>query len=86
MIKNFKLLLLVSLSFVACNNDDESMTSVEVPVVAGTANFGKYVALGDSFAAGYSDGALFAKGQEGSYANLLSQQFSLAGGENLRLH
>lgn len=81
MIKNFKWLLLVSLSFVACNNDDdENMTSAEVAVVSGNASFGKYVALGDSFAAGYSDGALFVKGQEGSYVNLLSQQFALAGG------
>jgi lysophospholipase L1-like esterase len=80
MIKNFKLLLLVSLSFVACNNDDEVMTSTEVAVVSGTASFAKYVALGDSFAAGYCDGALFVKGQEGAYTNLLSQQFALAGG------
>jgi lysophospholipase L1-like esterase len=80
MIKNFKWLLLVSLSFVACNNDDESLMSAEVAVVPGTASFAKYVALGDSFAAGYSDGALFVKGQEGSYTNLLSQQFALAGG------
>jgi hypothetical protein len=35
------------------------------------------VALGDSFAAGFSDGALFVKGQEGAYTNLLSQQFAL---------
>ncbi len=79
MIKNFKRLLLVSLSFVACNND-EIMTPTEVAVVSGTASFAKYVALGDSFAAGYSDGALFVKGQEGAYTNLLSQQFALAGG------
>jgi lysophospholipase L1-like esterase len=80
MIKNFKWLLLVSLSFVACNNDDGIMAPTEVAVVSGTASFAKYVALGDSFAAGYSDGALFVKGQEGAYTNLLSQQFALAGG------
>lgn len=80
MIKNFKWLLLVSLAFVACNNDDEDTTPAEVPITPGTAVFTKYVALGDSFAAGYSDGALFAKGQQGSYANILSQQFALAGG------
>ena len=78
MIKNFKWLLLVSLTFVACNNDDEVI--VEEPVSAGTANFAKYVALGDSFAAGYSDGALFIEGQKGAYPNVLSQQFSEAGG------
>jgi lysophospholipase L1-like esterase len=80
MIKNFKWLLLVSLAFVACNNDDEDTTPAEVPVTPGSAVFTKYVALGDSFAAGYSDGALFIKGQEGSYVNILSQQFTAAGG------
>ncbi len=78
MIKNFKWLFLVSLTFVACNNDDEII--VEEPVSAGTANFAKYVALGDSFAAGYSDGALFIEGQKGAYPNILSQQFVAAGG------
>ncbi|MDI6048211.1 G-D-S-L family lipolytic protein [Flavobacterium sp. XS2P24] len=80
MIKNFKWLLLISLTFAACNNDDENAAPVEVPITSGTASFAKYVALGDSFAAGYSDGALFKKGQEGSYVNILSQQFTLAGG------
>ena len=79
MIKNFKWLLLVSLSFIACTNNDNS-APVVVPVSAGTATFTNYVALGDSFAAGYSDGALFKKGQDGSYTNILSQQFALAGG------
>ena len=83
MIKNFKWLLLVSLSFVACNND-ENMAPAEVAVTSGTASFTKYVALGDSFAAGYSDGALFIKGQQGSYANILSQQFALAGGGDFK--
>jgi len=80
MIKNFKWLLLVSLSFVACNNDDDNSAPVEIPITPGTAVLTKYVALGDSFTAGYSDGALFVKGQEGSYANILSQQFAAAGG------
>jgi lysophospholipase L1-like esterase len=78
MIKNFKWLLLVSLTFVACNNDDEVVA--EAPLTAGTANFAKYVALGDSFAAGYSDGALFIEGQKGAYPNILSLQFAAAGG------
>jgi len=70
---------LVSLTFMACTNDDTTTTG-EAPVTAGTADFSKYVALGDSFAAGYSDGALFKKGQENSYPNLLAQQFAAAGG------
>ena len=83
MIKNFKWLLLVSLSFVACNNDDDAV-SVAIPVTSGTANFAKYVALGDSFAAGYSDSSLFIKGQQGAYTNVLAQQFALAGGGDFK--
>lgn len=79
MIKNFKWVVLVSLTFMACTNDD-TVTTGEAPVTAGTADFSKYVALGDSFAAGFSDGALFKKGQENSYPNLLAQQFAAAGG------
>lgn len=83
MIKNLKWLLLVSLTFVACNNDGD-VVSAEVPVTSGSANFGKYVALGDSFAAGYSDGALFIKGQQGAYTNILAQQLALAGGGDFK--
>lgn len=84
MIKNFKWLFLVSLTFVACNSDDDvtidSNSSDGLPLTAGSANFSKYVALGDSFAAGYSDNALFIEGQKGAYPNVLAQQFALAGG------
>ena len=83
MIKNFKWLLLVSLTFVACSTDDESVdpsSSDGSPLTAGTADFSKYVALGDSFAAGFSDNALFIEGQNGAYPNILAQQFSLVGG------
>jgi lysophospholipase L1-like esterase len=79
MIKNFKWLLLVSLTFVACTNNDDILV-LEEPVSAGSANFTKYVALGDSFAAGYSDGALFVEGQKGAYPNILAEQFAAAGG------
>lgn len=80
MIKNFKWLLLASLSFVACNNNDDDSAPVEIPITSGSASFTKYVALGDSFAAGYSDGALFKASQEKSYVNILAQQFIPAGG------
>jgi hypothetical protein len=84
MIKNFKWVLIASLAFVACNNEDEvtidSNSSDGKPLTAGSANFSKYVALGDSFAAGFSDGALFIEAQKGAYPNILAQQFALAGG------
>ena len=80
MIKNFKWLLLVSLTFVACTSDVEDEVVQELPVTAGSADFSTYVALGNSLTAGYSDGALFRAGQENAFPNLLSQQFALAGG------
>lgn len=84
MIKNLKWLLLVSLTFAACNSDDdapkENNSSDGLPLTSGTADFSKYVALGDSFAAGFSDNALFIKGQEGAYPNVLAQQFATVGG------
>lgn len=83
MIKNIKWLFLVSLTFIACNDDEATVTydsTDGLPLTAGTADFSKYVALGDSYAAGFSDGALFIEGQKGSYPNILAQQFALVGG------
>lgn len=78
-----KWLFLVSLTFVACNNDDDVVA--DVPVTPGSASFAKYVALGDSFAAGFSDGALFAAGQKNAYPNLLAKQFAQVGGGDFTL-
>ena len=89
MIKNIKTLLLVSLTFVACTKNDDTTTvtnsSDGLPLTAGIADFSKYVALGDSFAAGYSDGALFKTGQTNSYTNIMAQQFSLVGGGEFKI-
>ncbi|MFD2822687.1 G-D-S-L family lipolytic protein [Lacinutrix iliipiscaria] len=76
-------LLAVALSFTACNSDDDSSSSTEEvlpPLTAGSATFSNYVALGASFTAGYSDGALFIAGQENSFPNILSNQFANIGG------
>jgi len=47
---------------------------------AGNADFSRYVALGNSLTAGYSNGALYTSGQSYSYANLIADQMRLAGG------
>ncbi|CAM4030559.1 SGNH/GDSL hydrolase family protein [Flavobacterium antarcticum] len=80
MIKNFKWLLLVFLTFAACNSDIEDNEVVEVPIVAGSADFSTYVALGNSLTAGYSDGALFKASQDNAFPKLMAEQFALAGG------
>jgi hypothetical protein len=88
MIKNIKWLLLASISIVACSKEveeEEVAVAPEVPVVAGSADFSRYVALGNSLTAGFSDNALFKAGQENSYPNLLAQQFKLAGGGEFKI-
>ena len=84
MIKNFKWLLLVSLTFVACSKSDDATvvanSSDGLPLTAGSANFSNYVSLGNSLTSGYSDGALFIEGQKGSYPAILAQQFAQVGG------
>lgn len=89
MIKNFKWLLLVSLTFVACNSDDAvvvvSNSSDGLPLTAGTANFSKYVALGNSLTSGYSDGALFIEGQKASHTNIIATQFKAVGGGDFKI-
>jgi lysophospholipase L1-like esterase len=84
MIKNIKWLLLVSLTFVACNNDDDAVvvndTSNGLPLTAGTADFSTYVSVGNSLTAGFSDNALFLEGQANSYPYLMSKKFSDVGG------
>ena len=47
---------------------------------AGRADFSTFVAIGDSFTAGFADSALYRHGQVNSYPAILAQQFALAGG------
>jgi hypothetical protein len=85
MIKNFKWLFLVAATFIACESDDETTAVVEEPLTAGSANFTKFVALGNSLTAGFSDNALFIEGQKGSYTNILAQQFAKVGGGEYKI-
>ncbi|MBD0851456.1 SGNH/GDSL hydrolase family protein [Maribacter arenosus] len=79
-------LLVAFIGFTACN-DPEDVTLIEEEVVAelpalssGSADFSNYVAIGASFTAGYTDGALFKAAQENSFPNILSKQFAKVGG------
>jgi hypothetical protein len=46
---------------------------------AGTANFAKYVAVGNSLTAGYADGGLYLEGQKVAYPNLIAEQMKAGG-------
>jgi hypothetical protein len=54
---------------------------VDVPAAdKGSLDLSKYVAVGNSLTAGYADHALYYKGQEVAYPNIIAGQFKLAGG------
>ena len=57
-------------------------TNIDGPATptAGTANFSRYLAVGNSLTAGYGDGGLYLEGQQNSYPSILAGQFAQAGG------
>ena len=88
----FSLTVFVGLAL-ACSTDDNNILAVpDFPdtgsggggptptITSGTANFGTYVAIGNSLTAGFADAALYVKGQAVSMPNILATQFQLAGG------
>ena len=80
--KNIKMLFLASLVFTACskNEDSASTNPLDQPLTAGSANFSKFVSLGNSLTSGYSDSALFKQGQQNCFPKILADQFALVGG------
>lgn len=80
MYNNLKYLFILSFVFTACSEEIAEDVVQEVPITAGSADFSKYVALGNSLTAGFSDGALFIAGQNNAYPKLMADQFELAGG------
>lgn len=87
MINKFKWIFLTSLVMVSCTQDevDYSTPVAEVVPSAGDADFSKYVSLGNSLTAGYSDGALFIAGQNNAYPKLLADQFATVGGGEFKI-
>ncbi|MBO0934711.1 SGNH/GDSL hydrolase family protein [Fibrella aquatilis] len=61
------------------NNEDAQRVD---PISSGTADFTRYVAVGNSLTAGFMDGGLYRDGQLNSYPYILSQQFRLVGGRD----
>ncbi len=74
------LILLLIFGFIACESDDDAPVEEMVVITSGDADFSKYIALGNSLTAGFTDNALFIAGQENSMPNILAKQFALAGG------
>ncbi len=90
--KKFKILYILPLALlitISCEQEPitlEPPTPVEVipPTGSkGTADFTKFVAIGNSLTAGYQSGALFNEGQQNSLPLIMSKQFSIAQGTPL---
>ncbi len=75
--KNYiKFLPFLAMGFLSCEPELDSSIDEADFYTAGEADFSNYVALGNSLAAGYADGALYITGQENSYPNIMAQQFA----------
>lgn len=56
----------------------------DLPLSPGEADFSKFIAVGNSLTAGFSDGGLYLEGQQVAFPNLLAQQFRQVGGGDFR--
>ncbi|MCJ7934173.1 MAG: G-D-S-L family lipolytic protein [Chryseobacterium sp.] len=67
----------------SCKNDFDTDVK-DIPVTKGSADFTRYVALGNSLTSGYRDGALYIDGQNESYPSMIAQQMKLVGGGDFK--
>jgi hypothetical protein len=68
---------------VSCKTDfDQDVSSVVVS--KGSADFSRYIALGNSLTSGYRDGALYIDGQNESYPSMIAGEMKLAGGGDFK--
>jgi hypothetical protein len=75
-----KKLLYILISLVILTGCEPKIS--ELTPFRGSADFSRYIAVGNSITAGFTDGALYTTGQANSFPNLLAGQFRLAGGGN----
>lgn len=66
---------LLGLGLAGCQPDIEAPSAS-----AGSADFSRYISVGNSLTAGYSDGGLYREGQLNSYPSILAEQFAQVGG------
>ncbi len=64
------------LAFAACKPEIDP----QIAVTKGSADFSRYIAVGNSLTAGYADGGLYLEGQKNSYPAIIAEQMKAAGG------
>ena len=88
-IKSIFAIALLASVIVSCKQDVITLTppdngTPQTPTgTKGSADFTKYVSIGNSLTAGFQAGALFTEGQNNSFPLILSRQFSIAQGSTL---
>lgn len=77
---------LIFISFSACDQDVIELQQPETPsdtscedASAGSASFTKFVAIGNSYVAGFQAGALYTEGQNNSLPSIMNKQFECVG-------
>ncbi|MDT3696934.1 MAG: hypothetical protein ROY99_11160 [Ignavibacterium sp.] len=72
-VKFFVSLFLLALIFIGCD-DYSDLTPVVKDQVSGTADFTRFVTIGNSITAGYQSGTIYESAQMYSYGNLIAKQ------------
>src|ERR1700760_491985 len=74
-LKNYLYILAASALITAC----KPVITTPKPS-SGSANFSRYIAVGNSLTAGYADGGLYRAGQLVSYPSIIGKQMQAVGG------
>lgn len=85
--KNIKFIYLLTFALLISVSCEQELITVEPPVtpepgpapVSGTADFTKFISVGNSFVAGVQAGALFTDGQNNSLPAIMAKQFAVSG-------
>ncbi|ASU36747.1 SGNH/GDSL hydrolase family protein [Mucilaginibacter xinganensis] len=73
--RNILILAAAILSFAACKPEFKAPTPSH-----GSANFSRYISVGNSLTSGYADGGLYLEGQQNSYPSIIAKQMQSVGG------
>lgn len=83
--KFYKWILIVFIGLVACTKETTTTNNTnDITLKANGLDFSKYIAVGASLTAGYTDNSLFIAAQENSFPNILSKKFAMANGGDFK--
>ncbi|MEZ4944310.1 MAG: hypothetical protein R2804_02170 [Cyclobacteriaceae bacterium] len=85
--KNFKFISILALGLLITVSCEQELIVTTPPIVTpepstgtpGSADFSKFIAVGNSFVAGVQGGALFTEGQNNSLPAIMAKQFAVSG-------